>query len=264
MKTKSIVATILFGFCIIAFAETFPIVDVQYGYLIGAVENGKWIESDAATKSVKPGPKLQVYGMTGPVGSVSIVKLDTAGEACPDRPMVKLNPKKPKQGAIAFGAKWNPLPRKPQPVDLKDKRYVDLVRTFLTEHGLKDPVVQITQAVKIDIDGDGQDEVVISATHYKNGDEIPDEPAPNTYSFVMLARFSQDKTKGELVAGEFYPDAKSEMPANKFEVAALLDLNGDGKIDIVVRSRYYEGDEISVYEYKSSEFKKALSVGCGL
>src|SRR3954470_15624271 len=105
MKTKSIVATILFGFCIGAIAETFPIVDVQYGYLIGAVGNGKWIESDAATKSVKPGKKLQVYGNDGGVGSVSIVKLDTAGEACPDRPMVKLNPKKPKQGAIAFGAK---------------------------------------------------------------------------------------------------------------------------------------------------------------
>src|SRR2546429_7727387 len=90
--------------------ETFPIIDVQYGYLIGAVENGKWVESDHAKKSVKPGTKLQVYGATGAVGNAAIVKLDTAGEACPDQPMVKLTPKKMKQGAIAFAAKWNPLP----------------------------------------------------------------------------------------------------------------------------------------------------------
>jgi hypothetical protein len=251
--------TVLFVLC--ARAETFPIVDVQYGYLIGGTENGKWIESDKATKSVKPGTKLQVYGVAGQVGTAAIVKLETAGEACPDRPMVKLNPKKPKQGAIAFAAKWNPSPRKAQAVDVKDKEYVDIVREVLREHGLKDPFVKINQAIQIDIDGDGEDEVVISATHYKNGDEIPDEATPNTYSFVMVA----SKGKNELIAGEFYPQAKTDAaPPNKFEIAALVDLNGDGKIDIVVRSRYYEGDEISVYEYKSSRIKKALSVGCGL
>src|SRR5436190_7957592 len=255
--------TVLFVLC--ARAETFPIVDVQYGYLIGGVENGKWIESDAARKSVKPGTKLQVYGAAGQVGTAAIVKLDTAGEACPDRPMVKLNPKKPKQGAIAFAAKANPLPRKPQPVDVKEKKHVDAVREFFREHGLKDPPIQITQAVKIDIDGDGEDEVVISATHYKKVDEIPDESTPNTYSFVMVARSAQGKPTMQLVAGEFYPKAKPDAaPPNKFEIAALADLNGDGKIDIVVRSKYYEGDEVTVYETTRSGFNKALSVGCGL
>jgi hypothetical protein len=78
------------------------------------------------------------------------------------------------------------------------------------------------------------------------------------------ARFQQGTTKTELVAGEFYPEAKSDAAPNKFEIAALADLNGDGKIDIVVRSAYYEGDEISIYEHSSSQFEKALSVGCGL
>ena len=208
-----------------AIAETFPIIDVQYGYLIGGIENGKWIESEGATKSVKAGAKLTVYGVAGAVGTAAVVKLDTQNEPCEDRPTVKLNPRKIKNGAIAFAAK-NPLPRKPQVAGVKDKKYVDVVREFLGERGLKDPVVQISQAVKIDIDGDGEDEVVISATHYKGGDEIPDEPAPNTYSFVMLARFSEGKTQNQLVAGEFYPEAKSEMPANKFEIAALLDTHG--------------------------------------
>ena len=43
-----------------------------------------------------------------------------------------------------------------------------------------------------------------------------------------------------------------------------FDLNGDSKIDIVVRSAYYEGNEITVYEYQPSGAKKVLSVGCGL
>jgi len=264
MKTKLIVTALLVAWYASALAETFPIIDVRHGYLIGAVENQKWIEPTGATKSVKAGAKLQVYGVSGQVGSVTVVKLDTEAEACPDQPMVKLNPRKLKQGEIAFTGKWNPLPRKPKSLDVKDKKYVDLVGEFLRERGLKDPVVHITQAVQIDLDGDGQDEVVISATHYKDGDQIPDEPTPNTYSFVMMARSLNGKMETKLVAGEFYPEAKGDAPPNKFEIAALLDLNGDGKIDIVARSAYYEGDEISVYEYGSSTFKKALSVGCGL
>ena len=261
---KLFLFTLVFACSVNAIAETFPIVDVKYGYLIGGVENGKWVESDAATKSVKAGAKLQVYGVAGAVGNAAIVKLDTQNEPCEDRPTVKLNPKKIKDGNIAFTAKWNALLRKPKALDVKDKKYVDLAREFLREHGLIDPVVQIIQAVQIDLDGDGQDEVVMSATHYKNGDEIPDEATPNTYSFVMVARFPQGKAEAKLVAGEFYPKAKGEMPPNKFEIAAVLDLNGDGKIDIVVRSRYYEGDEVSVYENSGSGFKQALSVGCGL
>ncbi len=264
MKTKLIVTASLLAWCANAFAQTYPIIDVRHGYLIGAVENQKWIESDGATKSVKHGAKVQVYSVTDLIGNAAIVKLDTQSEACPDRPMVKLNPKKIKQGEIAFAAKWNPLPRKPKSLDVKDKKYVDLVGEFLRRRGLKDPVVHITQTVQVDLDGDGQDEVVISATHYKNGDEIPDEPTPNTYSCVMVARSVNGKMETKLVAGEFYPEAKGETPPNKFEIAALLDLNGDGKIDIVLRSAYYEGDEISVYEYRPPGAKKVLSVGCGL
>jgi hypothetical protein len=273
-------------------AEMFPIIDVRHGYLIGAVENQKWIGPADATKSVKPGAKVQVYGVTGPIGNAAIVKLDTQSEPCPDQPVVKLNPRKMKQGEIAFAAvsqtaspaslsrvaarstsrrvispeiaKWNPLPRKPKSLDVKDEKADKLVREFLRERGLKDPVVQITQAVQIDLDGDGQDEVVISATHYKNGDEIPDEPTPNTYSFVMTARSVNGKMEPTLVAGELYPEGKGDAPPNKFEISALLDLNGDGKIDIVIRSAYYEGDEISVYKSAKAGFNKAVSVGCGL
>lgn len=43
----------------------------------------------------------------------------------------------------------------------------------------------------------------------------------------------------------------------------MLDLNGDGKMEIVVGSNYYEGEEITIY--RSDPIKtKALSVSCGV
>lgn len=264
MNRRFLAAGWLFAMCAALDADTFPIVDVRYGYLIGAVESGKWIEATDATDSIKPGAKLPVFGVTGTVGNVTIVKLDTRNEPCPDRPVVKLNPRKLKQGAVAFSADWNPLPRKPKLIDPNDKTHADVVREFLRERGLKNPIVSISQILRIDLDGDGRDEFVISATHYKNGQHIPHESSPNTYSFVMIERLVDGQSKTELVDGEFYPEAKADVAPNKFEVAALLDLTGDGKIDVVLRSAYYEGDEISVYETQPSGAKKVLSVGCGL
>ena len=245
-------------------AQTFPIIDVEHGYLIGAIHSGKWLEPMESTNSVKHGAKLPVYGVTGKIGTVETVKLDAENEPCPDRPIVRLNPRKVKNGGVAFAASWNPLPRKIESIDAKQKQHVDLVREFLHERGLRDPVAHVSQIFRVDLDGDGHDEFVISATHYKNGDEIPDESSPNTYSFVAVERFIDGKPKIELVDGEFYPKAKADAAPNKFEIAALLDLNGDGKIEIVLRSAYYEGDEISVYQYLPSGVKKVLSVGCGL
>jgi hypothetical protein len=264
VKARFVVIGLAFAFCLRANAEPFPIIDVRYGYLIGAIEAGKWIEPTDATNSVKTRANVPVYGLMGALGNVSILRLDTRNEPCLDRPVVKLNPRKMKQGAVAFSPSWNPLPRKPKSIDTNQKQHVEAVRELLREHGLNNPVVHVDQIVSVDLDGDGKDEFVISATHYKNGDGIPDKSAPNTYSFVMIERVVEGKTKTELVDGEFYPEAKPDSAPNKFEIAALLDLNGDGKIDIVLRSAYYEGDEITVYEYQSSGVKKVLSVGCGL
>jgi hypothetical protein len=245
-------------------ANMFPIIDVRSGYLIGAIDSGKWIEATDVTESVKSGTKLPVFGVAGIVGNVSVVRVDTRNEPCPDRPVVKLNPPNMKRGGVAFGGNWSPLPRKPKVLERDRQLHSDVVREFLRERGFQDPIVHISQIVGVDLDGDGQDEFVISATHYKNGDKIPDESAPNTYSFVMIERVVAGKSQVELVDGEFYPQAEPDAAPNKFEIAALLDLNGDGKIDIVLRSAYYEGDEISVYETQASGTKKVLSVGCGL
>ena len=64
-----------------ATADTFPIIDVGYGYLIGAIAPGKWIEPTDATDSVKAGTnKLHVYGLTGDVGAAQVLRIDTENE----------------------------------------------------------------------------------------------------------------------------------------------------------------------------------------
>ena len=54
------------------------------------------------------------------------------------------------------------------------------------------------------------------------------------------------------------------QPPNVYEIPAVLDLNGDGKLEVIVDSQYYEGSATTIYDCSGGKCEAALSVGCGL
>ncbi len=78
---------------------------------------------------------------------------------------VTLSPK-PEKGVIAIASPRNALPRKPQIIDPSQQVYVDAVRDFLKTKGIDQPKVKIDNILRVDLDGDGEEEVLISATNY--------------------------------------------------------------------------------------------------
>ena len=50
---------------------------------------------------------------------------------------------------------------------------------------------------------------------------------------------------------------------NAYKVIATLDLHGDGKMEVVVGSNYYEGEEITIYRCDPKKVEALLSVSCG-
>jgi hypothetical protein len=246
-------------------ADLHPIVEVDTGYLFGGSADGKWIKADKAAKSMKGRTAFRVFGLTQEVGKATTGKPKSAeAEVCPDTLKVTLPPT-PKDGVIALSAPWNALPRKPQIGDPTQQVYVDAVREFLESRRVSDPQVKITRILRVDIDGDGADEVLINATNYFNKDDEPpmDTAVPGGYSMVLLRRIVAGKVETELIAGDFSVKDQSS-PSYVYKVPALLDLNGDGKLEIIVHSQYYEGAETTIYDCSGGKCEAALSVGCGL
>ena len=241
--------TVLGAFLIstVAAGDLHPIVEVQTGYLFGATADGKWMKAEQAAKALKAETTYRIYGLT-----------QSFGVATGDEP-------KPEKGAIALAAPWNALPRKAQLMDPTQKVYADAVRDFLKTKRIEQPKVKIESIVRVDLDGDGEEEVLISATNYFQKDEgAPMRSPAGSYSMVLLRRVVTGKVQTQLVEGEFYPKATGYNAPNAYKVIAVLDVDGDGKLEVVVASQYYEGAATTIYRCDPKKVKELLSVACGV
>jgi len=273
-------ATVLFGFlaplsaATLSAADVHPIIEIETGYFFGGSENGKWVKPEKAAKSTGKKTIYQVYGLTKQADQITAGKPKSVDEPCPGTLTVSLS-SKPKDGVIGLAAPWNALPRAPVIADATQPVYVDAVRDFLQARGIADPKVRIIRILRVDLEGDGEEEVLISATNYFTGDksndtvaapfpEAPIEaPQPGSYSIVMLRRLVDGNVQTKLVAGEVYAKPDEPVAPNVYNLAAVLDLNGDGKLEVIVHSFYYEGGQTTIYRCQPDKIEEVLSVECG-
>jgi hypothetical protein len=232
----------------------------------------KWIKSDEAAKAIRMKGR-KIYGLTQSFGEAKGGKPKPAEEeVCSDVLTVSLSPN-PDKGAIALAAPWNALPRKVQILDASQQVYVDAARDFLRTKGIDKPKVKLESILRVDLDGDGEEEVLISATNYfEKYEGAPMRSPAGSYSMVLLRRLVAGKVETQLVEGEFYSkayqngtddDASFNAP-NVYKVIAVLDLDGDGKMEVVVASQYYEGGATTIYRCDPKKIESLLSVACGV
>ena len=267
-RTLFVVAALLMCTGASPAADLHPIVEVQSGYLFGAMSDGKWIKADETAKLIGDETTYRVYGLTQALGEAKGGKPKAVEDICTDTLSVSLSPK-PEKGEIALAAPWDALPRKPQVTDPTQKTYVDAVREFLRTKEIDQPKVKIDNILRVDLDGDGEEEVLISATNYFDKENrVPMRSPAGSYSMVLLRRVVAGKVETQLVDGEFYPkayvsnDASFNAP-NAYTVIAVLDLDGDGKMEVVVASSYYEGEATTIYRCGPKKVEAVLSVACG-
>jgi hypothetical protein len=247
-----------------AAADLHPIVEVQSGYLFGATTDGKWMKAEEAAKALTAETSYHVYGLSA-LGEARGGKPKPSEEdVCSDMLTVSLSPKLDK-GVIALSAPWDALPRKPRIANTTQQVYIDAVRDFLKTKRIDHPKVKIESILRVDLDGDGEEEVLISATNYFQKEEgVPSRSPAGSYSMVLLRRVVAGKVETQLVEGEFYPKATGYNAPNAYKVIAVLDLDGDGKLEVVVASQYYEGEATTIYRCNPKKIEALLSVACGV
>ncbi|MEP7037653.1 MAG: hypothetical protein ABI891_04870, partial [Acidobacteriota bacterium] len=124
--------------------------------------------------------------------------------------------------------------------------------------------IKITQAFRVDLEGDGREEVLLTATSYVKN--ITSHAEKGDYSLIVLRKLVGKTVKNIILTGEFVTKRITFGAPGKYELSAIADLNGDGRMEIVVYGKYYEGDWVETYETTNNvpvKVKK-LDAGCGV
>jgi hypothetical protein len=143
--------------------------------------------------------------------------------------------------------------------------YADLIDGILKENGLDGVKAEIRQVLSVDLEGDGIDEILINASNL-DFEHMEAYCAKGTYSIIILLRNIDGNMKHIVLRQSAYPE-DGELDGNisvAYSLSSILDLNGDGIMEVIVGDRYYEGHGFGVFEIRGDEAAEVLSNGWGL
>src|SRR5262249_16669151 len=138
--------------------------------------------------------------------------------------------------------------------------YYALVSSVLRRPGLIIAPVLITGVVQIDLDGDGAVEDIVSVTSSRlarDAGEALSRAEKGDCSFILLRSKSHGRTAITFLPGAYWYSKDATATIN--EIGGALDLNGDGKMEIIVRTHYYEGGGVRVFELRNGKPVEVLS-----
>jgi hypothetical protein len=267
MKTLfAAICLLTLSFAISAQTKVVPIVEMKVRGLLGGIENGKFLDAKTTAAKLKGGENYMLYGVEGVnEGELKFDKPKNDQDVCDDFYYITFEDAEAVSGvALGDGYRWNPMPRTPKSISLNDATYKKIVADVLRTKGIAKTTIKLTQAVRIDLEGDGKEEVLIAATFYDGG--LTAGAKRNDYSFILLRKIVAGKVQNIVVAGDFITKNIEFGAPNEYAISAIADLNGDGKMEMILHSAYYEGSGSWVMEMKGNKPVeiKALTVGCGV
>jgi len=239
------------------------------GYWDGSawVQLGQEGESTPLEFPAATGDTLHVTGLDLAPGTAS---LGGAGEACVDErvgfavdvAMPTAEPPGFGYSGIGVVGDWEIQPRPANQLGLQIDEYRQIGATFADDLGVDGTSGKVVQVVRSDLDGDGMEEVLVTFEHFE-------EPfgAPGDFSIVYLrAPQITGPVVDTVVFSSFVaPELPDEqLPfMNLARVLGVADLNGDGRMEVALRTWYYEGAGVSVFEFDGDSVVAVMSNGCG-
>ena len=243
------------------YADSNSVVPFVAEFFIGGTLDGKWVDSDMIATSVPAGLEFRCYSFSketerkkgtapeleqgpGEYWNISFGSTETELE-----------------NTFKVGGNWNALPRLPKLQKGGFQAYEKEIAAILKKNDISAPVV-IQQLVRIDLDGNGTDEVILVAGNANSRIPMFEK---NTYSIVLFRALVNGKVQTSILHEHFYKEARegeADSP-NGYEIPFVLDLNNDGKMEVILRGAYYEGFWYEIFEFDGKSLISVLSNGIG-
>lgn len=247
--------------------------EAQNTVVVGAFQGGKWLLAEKMTHL--EARRYQVFGPAGRINQAQGAGGLKTPEICDwnrETPLTLLERRTVQYPAYAISAPWNPQPRG---VTLlaPSAAHRQAVAAELTRRKIAGEP-NITQALRVDLDADGRDEVILGANKpgfAANAPTIEGRYAENVgdYGLLMVRKLLNDTDLRTFVLDVTHLDKPFDgtegMPTMiTRRVGAILDLDGDGKMEIITEDWVHEGWGSTVWRWNGRQFVKVLEWGCGV
>ena len=284
------------------------------GFLLGAFIDGQWVSNEDLQENERyhlhriwGGEEGRVYRFGGLETDSAVVTADAMDhrEDDPDDKnrgpefhtmSVQTGPDQSRgrgDARLTIIGDFDAMPRKAQVLPPDNPIYREIVAAWLAERGLPGAEPKITQIIRVDLDGNGKDEVLIAAqnivypddgaqaelfsfeqdtpllTELKNPNGVGPLARAGQYSILLLRKVKNEQAHNipiaEFIATKDSPENEDPLTSSNtpsvHKIAGIADLNGDGVMEILTAEAFFSGLWYRVYEMRGQDVCKILENG---
>lgn len=164
---------------------------------------------------------------------------------------------------IGVAGGWLSQNRGVKNLSTDDATYIQAVTEWFQSQGDSPATVRITRILQADLEGDGTNEVLLSASYFKDSSGHMVETGD--YSIVLMRKVVGNEVVTIPLARDYYvtslPEAELTYPLT-YTVAGALDLNRDGTLEVIVDVSRWEGGGVIIYRVDGRNVREVLRTIC--
>jgi len=238
---------------------------------LGAWQQDSWQEpTDPGGNPIRPGISAGSTAIVSDLDGERTAEVGETTEACFDDrvgPTLDIEvaaPEPPGFGYSAVAALGPSWPLKPRPVAVtatSPEAYQALGEAAFAGEPVDATEGSVEELVIADLDGDGDDEALV-AFEFVQPSAGPG--APGDLAAILLVDVGTRDASTVLQSTVDEDADETTFPIiERFRVLDVADLNGDGRMEVLVHAWYYEGASVVTYTYDGTELTQVLATGCG-
>jgi len=233
--------------------------DTEFFLLLGGVSRDAWITPDESVERFSGEVTYSLHNME------YVDKYFLWGKAPEFSPTCKVytigaDAGLDEAGFVATLDGWNVTKRDVTELSADGEFYQQVVTDWLTEKGVSKPQLDSIHVYRVDLEGDGTDEIFISASHL---DDSQHTTKAGDYSIILMRKVIGNNAVTDLVVGDVYDSKDQEITYPRtYSLANFIDLNQDGVLEVVVSFQKWEGFGASVFQIDGQNVTQTLSAGC--
>lgn len=226
-----------------------------------------WQAAQKAQSQFKSGTRFSLFDERGAAGSATLSNAPPETELNGYYVRTREKRPTPRAGAttmLALSGAKRPIVRRPRVQALNNPTYQKAVASLLRDAKLQVTRAQLTQHWRVDLNGDGVEEVLLSA-HSRPGMGREARAFKGDYALTALRFVHRGTAKIVPLAGDIYLENHlgGAVAASRLELLGTLDINNDGRMEIVISTSYYEGEGIEIWSFDGQRVRRVLEAGWG-